>query len=55
MSANTQEFATVGGLPCGIRVIGRRYGDHDMAAVSALFSGAAGDAVEPSRFGERGP
>ena len=34
--------ATTDGLPCGIQVIGRRYGDHDVAAVSALFSGLAG-------------
>ncbi|MDE0531598.1 MAG: amidase family protein [Albidovulum sp.] len=26
------------GLPCGVQVIGRKYGDHDVAAVSALLS-----------------
>ena len=29
---------TKDGLPCGIQVIGRRYGDHDVAAASALFT-----------------
>ena len=29
---------TADGLPCGVQVIGRRYGDHDVAAISALFT-----------------
>jgi len=39
LPANSAPIGTTeDGLPCGVQVIGRRYGDHDVAAVSSLFS-----------------